>query len=96
MSIKIFFFLVEVMSRDSPEGSMSYLKDFGKQFQHKIIFQERFSQMKYISQQQQQVRIRYNVVSFANTLKATGSRRGVREGELGLQLSVAATQMIRG
>ena len=42
MSIKIFFFLVEVMSRDSPEGSMSYLKDFGKQFQHKIIFQERF------------------------------------------------------
>ena len=84
------------MSRDSPEGSMSYLKDFGKQFQHKIIFQERFSQMKYISQQQQQVRIRYNVVSFANTLKATGSRRGVREGELGLQLSVAATQMIRG
>ena len=75
---------------------MSYLKDFGKQFQHKIIFQERFSQMKYISQQQQQVRLRYNVVSFANTLKATGSRRGVREGELGLQLSVAATQMIRG
>ena len=75
---------------------MSYLKDFGKQFQHKIIFQERFSQMKYISQQQVQVRIRYNVVSFANTLKATGSRRGVREGELGLQLSVAATQMIRG
>ena len=84
------------MSRDSPEGSMSYLKDFGKQFQHKIIFQERFSHMKYISQQQLQVRIRYNVVSFANTLKATGSRRGVREGELGLQLSVAATQMIRG
>ena len=75
---------------------MSYLKDFGKQFQHKIIFQERFSQMKYISQQQQEVRIRYNVVSFANTLKVAGSRRGVREGELGLQLSVAATQMIRG